>query len=77
MQQHFTHDGEHHDAAGDVICPVCRARVSSATAPSRAFDGETWFFCGETCVRAFDKRPAFYADRARREGLTRADARQR
>jgi hypothetical protein len=25
-------------------------------------------------VRAFDKRPAFYADRARREGLTRANA---
>ena len=72
MNQHFTHEGEHHDAAGDVICPVCRARVNSATAPSRTFDGETWFFCNDKCLRAFDKRPAFYAERARAEGLTGA-----
>jgi YHS domain-containing protein len=74
MHQHVTHEGEHHDATGDVICPVCRARVNSATAPRRIFDGETWFFCGGPCLRAFDKRPAFYADRARLEGLTKADA---
>lgn len=71
MNEHPTHEGEHHDEAGDVICPVCRALVSSATAPSRTFGGETWFFCNDKCLRAFDKRPAFYAERARIEGLTR------
>lgn len=74
MNQHPTHEGEHHDASGDVICPVCRARVNSATAPTRTFDGETWFFCNAKCLRAFDKRPAFYAARARAEGLVGADA---
>ena len=69
MNTHFTHEGEHHDAAGDVICPVCRARVNSATAPSRVFDGVTWFFCNDKCLRAWDKRPVFYAARARAEGL--------
>lgn len=72
MNQHFTHEGEHHDAAGAVTCPVCRARVNSATAPSRTFGGETWFFCSDNCLRAFDKRPALYAERARAEGLTGA-----
>jgi YHS domain-containing protein len=70
MTQYVAHKGEHHDSAGDVICPVCRARVNSATAPSRRFDGDTWFFCNEGCLRAFDKRPGFYAERARTEGLT-------
>ena len=72
MDEHFTHEGEHHDAAGDAICPVCRARVNSSTAPSRGFAEETWFFCNLKCLRAFEKRAAFYADRARAEGLTRA-----
>jgi YHS domain-containing protein len=65
----ITHQGEHHDAAGDATCPVCRARVNTATAPSRTFDGETWFFCNDKCLRAFEARPRFYVDRARAEGL--------
>ncbi len=69
MNEDFTHDGEHHDAGGDAVCPVCRARVNSVTAPSREFDGETWHFCDEKCVRAFEKRPAHYAERARAEGV--------
>lgn len=67
MTEQFTHEGEHHDAAGDAICPVCRARVNSATALSRTFDGETWFFCNDACLRAFVRRPAHYAERARNE----------
>lgn len=73
MNEHFTHDGEHHDAAGDAICPVCRARVNSATAPSCRFDGDAWFFCNDKCLRAFQNRPAYYAARARAEGLVGAD----
>jgi YHS domain-containing protein len=69
MTATFSHHGEHHDAEGDAICPVCRARVSSASAPSREFDGESWYFCNDTCLRAFLKRPGFYVLRARREGL--------
>lgn len=72
MNRLFTHDGEHHDAAGDAICPVCRARVTSATAPSRTFDGVRWFFCNDACLRAFERRPAFYAGRARADGLVEA-----
>lgn len=72
MDEHYTHEGEHHDAAGDVICPVCRARVNSATAPSRTFDGAKWYFCNDKCLRAWDKRPAYYAARARTEGLAGA-----
>lgn len=68
MNDHFTHEGEHHDADGDAICPVCRARVNSATAPSRVFEGHRWFFCNEACLRAWDRRPAHYAARARAEG---------
>jgi YHS domain-containing protein len=70
MSDHFTHEGEHHDADGDAICPVCRSRVNSATAPSRTFEGRRWFFCNEACLRAWDRRPAHYAARARAEGLT-------
>ena len=61
------HAGEHHADDGDAVCPVCRARVNSATAPSRAHDGETWFFCDDTCLRAFVKRPDHYVARARAE----------
>jgi YHS domain-containing protein len=61
------HHGEHHAADGDAICPVCRARVDSRTAPSRAHDGETWFFCDDRCLRAFEGRPDFYVARARNE----------
>lgn len=70
MARDFTHHGEHHDAAGDAKCPVCRALVNSASAPSRLFDGETWFFCDGRCLDAFLKRPAYYAARARAERKT-------
>lgn len=69
MSQPFTHEGEHHDEHGDATCPVCRARVNSTTAPSREFDGRTWYFCNDACLRAFDRRPGFYAERALAEGL--------
>lgn len=61
------HQGEHHAADGDAICPVCRARVDSRTAPTREHDGESWFFCDDRCLWAFESRPDFYATRARAE----------
>jgi YHS domain-containing protein len=62
------HDhGDHHSADGDAVCPVCRQRVDTRTAPSRLRDDETWYFCNDTCLRAFDKRPDHYVARARRE----------
>lgn len=54
------HD-DHHAADGDAICPVCEMRVSSATSPSRQYEGKTYYFCNESCVRAFDQEPAEYA----------------
>ena len=67
MTDHETHEGEHHAADGDAVCPVCRARVNSGSAPSRQHAGQTWYFCNDKCLRAFLKRPDFYAERARIE----------
>ena len=54
------HD-DHHSADGDAICPVCEMKVSSATSPSREYEGTTYYFCNESCARAFDQEPAEYA----------------
>ncbi len=67
MSTYPHHHGEHHAADGDAICPVCRARVDSNTAPRREHAGEAWYFCDERCLRAFEVRPDFYATRARAE----------
>lgn len=67
MSTYPHHDGEHHAADGDAICPVCRARVDSRTAPSREHDGQRWFFCDGRCLRAFERQPDFYVARARVE----------
>lgn len=58
MGDHDHHD--HHDG-GDAICPVCEMRVDSATSPSRVYEGTTYYFCNESCARAFDQEPAGYA----------------
>jgi P-type Cu+ transporter len=52
---------DHHDEHGDAVCPVCRMRVNSATAPSRVYEGKTYYFCEQSCLRAFDQSPAKYA----------------
>lgn len=54
------HD-DHHHADGDAICPVCEMTVSTATSPSREYEGKTYYFCNESCARAFDQEPAEYA----------------
>jgi YHS domain-containing protein len=64
MSTYPHHSGQHHAADGDAICPVCRARVDSRTAPRGEYGGETWFFCDDRCQRAFEDRPRFYATRA-------------
>lgn len=55
------HDDHHHDDGGDAVCPVCEMKVSSATSPSRDYEGKTYYFCNESCARAFDQEPAEYA----------------
>jgi len=32
------------------------------TVPSASHDGETYYFCAETCRRAFEDEPAAFAD---------------
>lgn len=54
------HD-DHHAADGDAVCPVCEMKVNSATSPSREYEGKTYYFCNESCARAFDQEPAEYA----------------
>jgi Cu+-exporting ATPase len=36
-------------------------KVDSATSPSREYEGKTFYFCNESCARAFDQEPAEYA----------------
>lgn len=57
---HQEHEHHHHDG-GDAICPVCEMKVDSATSPSREYEGKTYYFCNESCARAFDQEPAEYA----------------
>ncbi|MDQ3148843.1 MAG: YHS domain-containing protein [Chloroflexota bacterium] len=40
---------------------MCEMKVSSATSPSREYEGKTYYFCNESCARAFDQEPAEYA----------------
>jgi Cu+-exporting ATPase len=54
------HD-HHHSDEGDAICPVCEMKVHSATSPSREYEGVTYYFCNDSCARAFDQEPAEYA----------------
>lgn len=59
--EHEHHQDDHHHADGDAICPVCEMKVSSATSPSREYEGKTFYFCNESCARAVDQEPAEYA----------------
>ena len=43
--------------------PVCGMYVDTATAAFRStFEGETYYFCSESCKRTFDANPAHYAE---------------
>jgi Cu+-exporting ATPase len=55
------HGHDHHHDGGDAICPVCEMKVDSATSPSREHGGKTYYFCNESCARAFDQEPSEYA----------------
>ncbi|MGI8801322.1 MAG: YHS domain-containing protein [Solirubrobacteraceae bacterium] len=43
--------------------PTCGMKVDRATAVHKQFAGETFFFCTENCLHAFERDPA-HADRA-------------
>lgn len=66
--------GEHRDRtngpaarSGKPTDPVCGMEVDPASATStRAVAGETYFFCSQTCLEAFDKDPPMYT-RAREQ----------
>jgi Cu+-exporting ATPase len=55
------HGPDHHHEGGDAVCPVCEMRVESATSPSRDYNGKTYYFCNDSCARAFDQEPDEYA----------------
>ena len=51
-----------HGEIGNANDPVCRMAVDpSKAAGTRVREGETYFFCSETCLTAFDASPAMYA----------------
>lgn len=52
------------EARGKSIDPVCRMAIDPNQAVgTRTRDGETYFFCSQTCVDAFDASPAMYSQR--------------
>jgi len=48
-------------APGQYRDPVCGMRTDEE-GPSATADGETYYFCSETCRRAFAESPGAYAD---------------
>ncbi|MFC4541652.1 permease [Halosolutus amylolyticus] len=57
-------------APGQYRDPVCGMRTGD-DGPSASFDGETYYFCSNTCKRSFDEEPAKFAHRGPR--ITDAD----
>ena len=42
-------------------CPVCGMPVEiTSDTPSSEYDGETYYFCGESCKESFDREPQKY-----------------
>lgn len=72
MSDCYKHHGHHTDSAdhshphgsvasGEVKDPVCGMTVDPQTAKYRtAFDGETYYFCSESCLRKFTANPHDY-----------------
>jgi len=54
-------------APGQYRDPVCGMRTDDS-GPHASHDGETYYFCSETCRRAFEDEPATFADVAPRIG---------
>jgi YHS domain-containing protein len=53
-----------HPTSGKPIDPVCGMEVDPAKAAgTRVAGSETRFFCSQTCLDAYDKNPAMYAQR--------------
>ena len=40
---------------------ACEMKVESATSPSLRYEGKTYYFCNDSCAKAFDQEPAEYA----------------
>jgi YHS domain-containing protein len=64
-----------HGASGKPVDPVCGMEVDPAKAAgTRVANGETFFFCSQTCLDAFDKAPAMYPHRHEDHSQHRAHA---
>ncbi|MFD1641951.1 permease [Halohasta litorea] len=48
-------------APGEYRDPVCGMRADDS-GPSASYDGETYYFCSETCKRAFEDEPMGFAE---------------
>lgn len=56
-----------HAPSGTPVDPVCGMEVDPAKAAgTRVADGETYFFCSQTCLDAFDRDAAMYAHHEQR-----------
>jgi Cu+-exporting ATPase len=58
---HGAHDGHRHEgAAADHIDPVCGMTVAGDSPRRFDFDGTTYFFCSDHCLRKFSAEPGKY-----------------
>jgi YHS domain-containing protein len=61
------HDPASRTGGGKPVDPVCGMEVDPAKAAgTRVSEGETYFFCSQTCADAFDRDAAMYAHREQR-----------
>ena len=53
-----------HSTSGNPIDPVCGMEVDPAkAAATRIIGRETYFFCSQNCLDAFDSNPSMYVHR--------------
>lgn len=47
-------------SVGQAVDPVCGMTVATSGAPTRAHDGQTYYFCARVCAERFDQDAAAY-----------------
>ena len=48
-------------ANATLVDPVCGMAVTVATAPKYEYEGRSFSFCGDECLKRFQNAPARYA----------------
>lgn len=53
-----------------LIDPVCGMHVDPEIAPAvTSYDGRSYYFCSDTHKEEFERNPAYYAEKVRRDEM--------